>query len=57
MVPERGSAVGYSVWDATDRQDFDMRFRPWREYYDHVEISEVTTPREAMAALFGKLDS
>ena len=53
MVPERGSAVGYSVWDATDRQDFDMRFRPWREYYDHVEISEVISPRDAMAALFG----
>ena len=50
-------AVGYSVWDATDRQDFDMRFSPWREYYDHVEISEVISPRDAMAALFGKLDS
>lgn len=50
-------AVGYSVWETADRQDFDKRFSPWREYYDQVEVREVTTPKEAMAALFGKLQS
>ncbi len=50
-------AVGYSVWETTDRQDFDARFNPWRRYYDQVEIKEVTTPKEAMMALFGKLQS
>jgi hypothetical protein len=50
-------AVGYSVWETTDRQDFDTRFNPWREYYDKVEVREVTTPKEAMVALFGKLQS
>ena len=47
-------AVGYSVWDTRDRQDFDARFDPWREYYHEVEISEVITPQEAMVALRGK---
>jgi len=50
-------AVGYCIWDTADRQDFDKRFNPWREYYEHVEISEVITPREAMIALFGRSDS
>jgi hypothetical protein len=50
-------AVGYSVWETTDRQDFNRRFNPWREYYDQVEVREVTTPKEAMVALFGKLQS
>jgi hypothetical protein len=50
-------AVGYSVWETTDRQDFDKRVNPWREYYDQFEVREVTTPKEAMVALFGKLHS
>jgi len=47
-------AVGYSVWETTDWQDFDKRFNPWRDYYDEVEIREVVTPKEAMIALFGR---
>jgi hypothetical protein len=50
-------AVGYSVWETTDRQDFDERFDPWREYYDQVEVAEVVTPKEAIVALFGKISS
>jgi hypothetical protein len=50
-------AVGYSIWETTNRQDFDNRFIPWRQYYDQVEVREVTTPREAMFALFGKRQS
>jgi len=50
-------AVGYSIWETSDRQDFDNRFNPWRQYYEQVEVREITTPREAMVALFGKLQS
>jgi len=50
-------AVGYSVWETTDRQDFDNRFNPWRQYYEQVDIREVITPKEAMLALSGKLQS
>ncbi len=46
-------AIGYSVWETTDRRDFDARFDPWRQYYDQVEITEVISPQEAMAVLFG----
>jgi hypothetical protein len=50
-------AVGYSVWETTDKNDFERRFNPWREYYSKVEINEVVSPKEAMAALFGQLGS
>jgi hypothetical protein len=45
-------AVGYSVWETADRADFEKRFNPWREFYDRVEVTEVTTPKEAMRELF-----
>jgi hypothetical protein len=47
-------AVGYSVWETTDQDDFEKRFAPWRKFYEEVEVREVITPKEAMAALFGQ---
>ena len=47
--------IGYSVWEATDANDFETRFAPWREYYEEVEVQDVISPKEAMAALFSQL--
>jgi hypothetical protein len=50
-------AIGYSIWETIDKNDFDQRFNPWREYYSEFEINEVVSPKEAMAALFEKFGS
>jgi hypothetical protein len=44
-------AVGFSVWEASSRIEFDAKFRPWREYYSEAEAYEVIPPMEAMIAL------
>jgi hypothetical protein len=44
-------AVGYSVWEAEDREQFEKIFGPWRPYYTDVEVTEVITPLEAFARL------
>jgi len=45
-------AVGYSVWEAADRGEFDRIFKAWQTYYDTAEVTEVISPQEAMQALF-----
>lgn len=47
-------AVGYSVWEAESRDEFDRKFAPWSGYYEDVEVSEVISPMEAMTALASK---
>jgi hypothetical protein len=44
-------AVGFSIWEAESRSEFDKKFAPWKKYYAEAEIREVITPVEAMAAL------
>ena len=44
-------AVGFSVWEAKDRADFEAHFKAWRAYYKEVEALEVIPPMEAMTAL------
>jgi hypothetical protein len=44
-------AIGYSVWEAEDREQFEKTFGPWRTYYTDVEVTEVITPLEAFARL------
>ncbi len=44
-------AVGFSVWESGDRAGFEKRFKAWRAFYSEVDVSEVTTPQEAMKAL------
>jgi len=45
-------AVGFSIWEAVSRDEFDKKFAPWRIYYADVEIKEVITPIEARSVLF-----
>lgn len=47
-------AVGFSIWEAASEEEFIARFAPWRDFYEEVEISEVITPKEAMALLFSQ---
>jgi hypothetical protein len=44
-------AVGYSVWEAPSRAEFERVFRPWKAYYSESEASELIGPNEAMMAL------
>jgi hypothetical protein len=44
-------AVGYSVWEAADRKEFDGVFAAWGRYYSEAEISEVIGANEAMVRL------
>jgi hypothetical protein len=45
-------AVGFSIWEAYSRNEFDAKFASWSHYYDDVEVHQVITPLEAMASLF-----
>ena len=47
-------AVGYSIWEAESREEFDTKFKPWSEYYSETEISEVISPMESMTLLASK---
>jgi hypothetical protein len=44
-------AVGFSVWEAASRAEFDAKFGQWRKYYSEAEAYEVIPPMEAMMAL------
>jgi hypothetical protein len=48
-------AVGFSIWEADNKNEFDSKFAPWRIYYDDVEVNEVISPLEAMTSLFKKI--
>jgi hypothetical protein len=47
-------AVGFSLWEAENQQEFDVKFAPWRDYYENAEVNEVITPLEAMTRLYKK---
>ena len=49
---EDDPAIGFSIWEADSKNNFEIAFAPWRPYYAKVEIKEVITPLEAMARLF-----
>ena len=44
-------AVGYSIWEAGSKKEFDAKFAPWRNYYAESEVNEVISPLEAMTIL------
>jgi hypothetical protein len=44
-------AVGFSVWEATDVDDFEAIFADWRPYYVETEVRPLITPMEAMTRL------
>jgi hypothetical protein len=47
-------AVGFSIWEAESKNEFDEKFAAWGNYYDDVEVNEVITPLQAMTILFKK---
>jgi len=47
-------AVGYSVWEAADRQEFDQVFGPWKEYYSESLVREVSSAAESMRRLMAR---
>jgi hypothetical protein len=48
-------AVGYSVWESDDKDEFDNKFNSWKQYYEETEVLEVISPNEAMKTLFSKI--
>lgn len=48
-------AVGFSIWEAADRDEMETKFAPWSPYYESFEVSEVITPQAAMELLFARL--
>jgi hypothetical protein len=47
----RDPAVGFSVWEARAREEFDGVFAAWGRYYRDAEISEDIGANESMARL------
>ena len=45
------TAVGFSVWEAGDRDRFDAIFSGWKPYYSESEVRVLITPAEAMMRL------
>ncbi len=48
-------AVGFSIWEAADRDALDKVFAAWRAYYSEVEVTEMIAAREAMGELIKQL--
>jgi hypothetical protein len=48
-------AVGFSIWEAEGKNEFETKFAPWRNYYEAVEVNEIITPQEAMGSLMARL--
>ena len=51
-------SVGLNIWEAEDKEDFEMKFKPHKEYYtDVIEIVPVITPDEAKKYLIIQMSS
>jgi hypothetical protein len=48
-------AVGFSIWEAASKAEFEATFAAWSSYYEEIEIAEVITPQEAMGLLFNQI--
>jgi hypothetical protein len=44
-------SVGYSIWEAKNKEEFEEKFNPWKKYYESTEVIEVILPNEAMKIL------
>ena len=44
-------AVGFSVWEAPDLDEFEAAFAGWKPYYKETEARALITPAEAMTLL------
>jgi hypothetical protein len=47
-------SVGYSIWEAGTKEEFEKKFNPWKQYYENTEVTEVISPNEAMKILSSK---
>ncbi len=48
-------AIGFSIWEAIDRNEFEKKFNSWSKYYDDIEIKEMITAQEAQKLLLKQL--
>ena len=48
-------AIGYSIWEAKNKKEFNEKFKQWRQYYENVDINKVISPDEAMKLLVNKI--
>jgi hypothetical protein len=44
-------AVGVGIWETASDEELERKLRPWREFYESVEVQRLVTPAEAMALL------
>ena len=51
---QQDPATGYSVWEAENRQEFDEKFRDWKEFYLETDVREVISPNEAMMKMISR---
>jgi len=47
-------ALGYSIWEAQTKEEFEEKFNPWKQYYESTEVTEVISPNEAMKLIMSK---
>jgi len=52
---EEDPSIGYSIWEAESRKEFDEKFKNWEEFYSEKDIREIISPKEAMMRLFSSL--
>lgn len=48
-------AIGYTIWEADTKDEFDSKFEKWKTFYSEVEINEVISPNEAMMNLVSQV--
>ncbi|MBN2012194.1 hypothetical protein JW960_22890 [candidate division KSB1 bacterium] len=48
-------AVGYSIWEADSREEFEEKFAQWKQFYLYTETYEVISPGEAMKLLMADM--
>ena len=48
---EDDPAIGFSVWEAENKEEFDIRFKNWKEFYSETDVREIISPNEAMIKL------
>jgi hypothetical protein len=52
---EEDPSIGFSIWEVESRNEFDEKFKSWREFYSEVDIREVVSAKDAMMRLFSSL--
>ena len=47
-------AVGFSVWEAESREEFEQVFSLWKSYYSETTVREVISASEAIQVLMAR---